>query len=252
MKNTRIKKAFLAFLGCLSVPGFAAVTPVTPQLNTEDQCYHISNKAELFGFAALVNAGERTICGKLDDNIVVNENVIKDGSFNSSDKESFDAWTPLENFSGKFDGNDKYISGLYSDGVWSTAFVKSVLNGTSDDPVTIENLGIVKSYFTSNKNYVGAFVSNANTYLKISNSYIENTLVTGGNRIGGFIGSITSSVTTIENSFNRGTVMRETTEAGRIEDYAGFVGGIDGTGTLKISKCGYEGHVLEYEWLVAL
>ena len=63
-----------------------------PELDIADNCYVISDKAELFGFAAMVRGtygdGEGAkpgLCGKLTKDIVVNENVLKrNGTLDSS------------------------------------------------------------------------------------------------------------------------------------------------------------------------
>jgi hypothetical protein len=52
-------------------------------------------------------------CGKLTDDIVVNEDLLKDNGRFDGQKTEIIPWTPMKEFAGKFDGNRKKISGLF-------------------------------------------------------------------------------------------------------------------------------------------
>lgn len=47
-----------------------------------DGCYEIASADQLYAYATLVNAGETTACGRLADDIKVNDHVLKDGVLN--------------------------------------------------------------------------------------------------------------------------------------------------------------------------
>ena len=84
----------------------ATITPTTPSQDG-DGYFLIGNAAELYGFAELVNNGNKTANAKLTADIVVNENVLDaNGEANTGD---FLQWTPIGNntvkaYSGTFDG----------------------------------------------------------------------------------------------------------------------------------------------------
>ena len=151
-----MKRSILALGGVL----FAAIsanaiiiTPTAPVLS--NGCYEISNEAELFGFAAIVNGTDgfsknKTACGKLVKNIVVNSEVL-----DHYDEEEYSAefavWNPLDTFAGTFDGNGHTISGLFQNVTQETdpqdlGFIR-VLVANPETPTVIKNLGIVDSYF---------------------------------------------------------------------------------------------------------
>ena len=68
------------------------ITPTTP-LQDGDGYYLIGTAAELYGFAELVNNGNKTANAKLTADIVVNENVLDaNGEANTGD---FVQWTPF-------------------------------------------------------------------------------------------------------------------------------------------------------------
>lgn len=91
-----------------------------PELDEADACYAISDAAELYGFAAFVGAKHKmsrtvnhNICGKLTQDIVINEGVLKDGVLDSANMTTFLKWEPISLFGGDFYGNGHKISGLY-------------------------------------------------------------------------------------------------------------------------------------------
>ena len=122
--------------------------------------YQISNADELYWFAALV-IGDKSVsgitianpksCAKLMNDITVNEGVL-DASGNLNSGKPFIEWTPIGNqmpYSGTFDGQGHTVSGLYLDNT-ETAYVG--LFGSNCG--TIQNVGVVDSYFNG-EDYVG-------------------------------------------------------------------------------------------------
>ena len=151
---------------CTFASAATTITPVQPTL--KNGCYVISNAAELYGFAAIVNGDpdfpfDATACGKLTKDIVVNQNVLKsDGSLNVADTAKFAAWIPMTNFAGNFDGQNHTISGLFfSDTTGKTfdnfGFFGSIV-GSGSFVVTLQNFGVVDSYFGTNNGAVGGIV----------------------------------------------------------------------------------------------
>lgn len=142
-----------------------SITPAKPLGNgTEENPYQITNAAELYWFAGLVNGDESVIskdilqntgaCAVLTKNITINENVLNaDGSLNEEKSDTFEPWTPIgsygirgeEAYIGTFDGNGYTISGLYvdSDAQYVGLFGCVGRNGK------IQNVGVVDSYISA-------------------------------------------------------------------------------------------------------
>lgn len=89
---------------------YAQWIPV-PQKPLKDStgCYLVTSKEELYW---IEQSADRKWCASLQNDIVVNENMIKDSKLNL-DTNSYFVWRPIEYFEGKFLGNGHSISGLY-------------------------------------------------------------------------------------------------------------------------------------------
>ena len=89
---------------------YAQWIPV-PQEPLKDStgCYLVTTKEELYW---IEKSADRKWCASLQNDIVVNENMIKDSKLNL-DTNSYFVWRPIEYFEGKFLGNGHSISGLY-------------------------------------------------------------------------------------------------------------------------------------------
>ena len=119
----------LMLVTAMAMPSMAsaAITPSKPANGdgTSSDPYQISNAAELYWFAELVNgkltdgtAQNVAACAKLTENITVNSNVLNpDGTLNTANSVSFTAWTPMGSknlpYTGTFNGDNHTISGLY-------------------------------------------------------------------------------------------------------------------------------------------
>ena len=89
---------------------YAQWIPV-PQKPLKDStgCYLVTSKEELYW---IEQSADRKWCASLQNDIVVNENMIKDSKLNL-DTNSYFVWRPIAYFEGKFLGNGHSISGLY-------------------------------------------------------------------------------------------------------------------------------------------
>lgn len=228
----------MTFAGICAVGANAA-------LNTVNGCYQIGTAAELYDFAAKVNAGEKDACGKLTANITVNSSVhestgegwlvktqgnliyykYEGGVINTTvDRES---WTPIQGFAGKFDGGTYSISGLY---LWTTSnagFFESISGGA-----VIKNLNIQDSYFrVEPENAAGLAVrveKGNGKLIRIDSSSFGGTVAGGyhkdaswgssavntpGANIGGLIGTVKDGARlVISNSINHGRVFSSYTD----------------------------------------
>lgn len=175
----------------LAPMGAGAITATPPNgEGTEENPYRITNAAELYWFAGLVNGDESIIgnsikqntgaCAVLTKNITI-ENVLDENGSLNGDGSVLEQWTPIgsygirgeEAYIGTFDGNGNTISGLYvdSDAQYVGLFGCVGRNGK------IQNVGVVDSYIsaTGDKVCVGG-VCGYNVGGTIENCYNTGTI----------------------------------------------------------------------------
>ena len=192
----------------LAPMGAGAITPEVPDgVGTEGDPYQITNAAELYWFAGLVNGTLNGVqqntaaCAVLTTDITINDNVLNaDGNLNSG---TFTEWTPIGSYdisgekayTGTFDGNGHTISGLYVDS--DARYIG--LFGCVGNGGTIQNVGVVDSYISNTKNYanVGG-VCGYNNIGAIKNSYNTGSVSGSGSYVGGVCGFNNGK---IENSY---------------------------------------------------
>ena len=170
------------------INGFCNVCDSYEAATLSDDVYLISNAGQLYWFINEINSGNVGINAKLTKNIIINEgnvigcNGVKDSKWRN--------WLTNEDnaYTGVFDGNGFYISGIYS----STNNVNANIGLLGEtNGATIQNLGIINSYFEHNNyGYIGGFVGFAK-HTTFTNCYIEATFI-GKEKtygyIGGFVG----------------------------------------------------------------
>ncbi|MBR4039172.1 MAG: hypothetical protein IKJ11_03630 [Clostridia bacterium] len=217
MKNTLFRSVIralalcLVLLAVLSAQALAAYsgTPKTPMKITSSTYayfglteenwspfngyYGIRNAEELYGFAQLVNGGDRTAKAVLLQDIVVNETVSGSGTKH--------VWTPIgsgedNSFIGVFDGNGHTISGLYYDNA-NASFVGL--------------FGVVGKYLQ-------------NDYASISNVTLANSFLRGMDLVGGIAGLLDGRNDHISNC----TIAPSVTLRAATKDEEAFLGGIAG------------------------
>ena len=206
---------------------------------TVDEPYQISNRAELYWFAGLVNGtlpgGEKNASANaiLTKNIIVNEYVL-DANKNLVNESDFIEWTPVGNniyaYTGTFDGKGYTVSGLYFNNPNSSLVGLFGFIGANGK---ISNVGVLDSYFQFGEYGAGVCGINNGELQNCSNSStvignMEQGIggVCGENDYGGII----------ENCFNEGTV-RATTEEGTF--VFGGVGGVCGINEMSTIKSCY-------------
>jgi len=231
-------KKVLSFLGgvsilCTFASAATTITPVEPTL--KNNCYQISTAAELYGFAAIVNGDpdfpyDATACGKLTKDIVVNKNVLNsDGTLNVADTANFVPWKPMINFAGKFDGQNHTVSGLFFSDTTSKKFDNfgffGAIVGSGSVVVTVQNFGVVDSYFGTNNGSVGGIVGRMLGYSKatISNVYSYVSIHAHGSSAasGGLIGTVEPwAEANLKNVYNCGSLVNDNTYV------AGLIGNV--------------------------
>ena len=185
------------FLGSLAMFLFTAIS-ANATLTQSDGCYLIGSADDLYQFKQIYDSYDedslamRLDCVKLTQDIVVNENVLKeDGSPNAG---PFKEWESIRNFSGTFDGQNHTISGLYqleTRYAGDAGFISSAKG-------TIKNLGIVDSYFAVDFKKEGSYVSagslaaSASDTLTIENCFSAATveMYAESEGVGGLVGDV--------------------------------------------------------------
>ena len=214
-----------------------SITPTRPEGDGAENPYQISNAAELYWFAGLVNG---TLVGVKKDasanailtkNIIVNEYVL-DAKKDLLSGRDFIEWEPIgtaswKTYTGTFNGQGHTIFGLYfynPDASYVGLFGHIGANGK------ISNVEVLDSYFKFKEKGGGICGENYGELQNCSNS----STVIGDRKAGGVCGMNYIGGTVI-NCQNRGSV-RVT------EDYVGGVCGYNNSGT-SIINCFNEGTV---------
>mgnify|MGYP007049150210 FL=1 len=199
---------------------------------TVDEPYQISNRAELYWFAGLVNGtlpdgGEKNLSANaiLTANIIVNTGVL-DANKNLVSKSDLTEWKPIgarwSSYTGTFDGQGYTISGLYFNNPTSS-YVG--LFGSIGANGKISNVGVLDSYFQFSELGGGVCGVNYGTVRDCKNT----GSVRGLAAIGGVCG-LNEKGGIIENSFNEGTVSGT-------GDNVQQVGGVCGYNNGTIKSC---------------
>lgn len=237
----------------LAPMGAGAITATPPNgEGTEENPYRITNAAELYWFAGLVNGDESIIgnsikqntgaCAVLTKNITI-ENVLDENGSLNGDGSVLEQWTPIgsygirgeEAYIGTFDGNGNTISGLYvdSDAQYVGLFGCVGRNGK------IQNVGVVDSYIsaTGDKVCVGG-VCGYNVGGTIENCYNTgtNTATAQATGIYSSVGGVCGfSFWNIFNCYNTGKVS--------VTGDRAWVGGVSGFNGKDIKNCYNTGEV---------
>ena len=222
MKTTQFRwlAAMLLLVAAMVMPSTAqaqTITPVQPVgEGTAYIPYLISTAEELYWFAGLVN-GDASVCingisqnrnawAVLESDITVNSGVLKADGTLADGASGFIQWTPIGNSSnqyiGNFDGQGHTISGLYfnnsgSSNVGLFGYIDKFYD--ADASCTIQNVGIVDSYFNG-YSCVGS-VCGYSYSGTISNT---GTVIAKDYHSGGICGL--SNYSSIEKCYNTGSV----------------------------------------------
>ena len=204
-----------------------------PAVLNSDHVYEIGNAGQLYWFADKVN---KEFYGNakavLTANIVVNKNVLNDGDLTKG-VDGLRNWTPIEHYSGTFDGAQHTISGIYC--VSDTINEAGIFQLTTSS-ATVENVGVLDSYFRLKEGYdVGGIVGyNSGIIRNCYNEAMVINLYDGINYLGGICG--VNEGGTIIGCYNTGKVANSV--------FGTRAGGICGRNTNKILNCYNTGSVM--------
>lgn len=211
---------------------------------TQADPYIISTAAELARFESLVNSGNETICGELNNDIILNEKVLKEDGTLVTNSLLLKKWQPIAYYHydsingetsyyyrGVFDGKGHTISGIYYK---DTSEDYIGLFGEIEDS-TIKNLNIIDSYIKA-RSSVGGITGELG-----SNSIIENCSFNGSvngstSNIGGIAGELVSTGSIINCTF-----------FGSVDGQESNIGGMCGYASGTIKNCTNYGKIAAAE-----
>lgn len=204
--------------------------------------YIISDAADLYGLAQLVNKGT-SFDGehiKLASDIVINSGWDADSTVVPDE-----IWEPIgtssNRFEGTFDGNFKTISGLYT----NTDVAATGLFGYTRNS-TIKNLYLINSSFTTTASpaQLGSIIGYGDGV--IDQVYSDTNLTACGQRVGGLIGCVQNSKDgksytnlSITNSWYAGDINVE----GNKNFYTGGIIGSAVYGPITVENCIVSGNI---------
>ena len=204
-----------------------------PAVLNSDHVYEIGNAGQLYWFADKVN---KEFYGNanavLTEDIVVNKNVLNDGDLTKG-VDGLRNWTPIEHYSGTFDGAQHTISGIYC--VSDTINEAGIFQLTTSS-ATVENVGVLDSYFRLKEGYdVGGIVGyNSGIIRNCYNEAMVINLYDGINYLGGICG--VNEGGTIIGCYNTGKVANSV--------FGTRAGGICGRSNNTILNCYNTGSVM--------
>lgn len=210
MKKLFVLSLTAALILCALCFGASATSGQPAGSGTAADPYQIRTADELYWFAQY---GGSSAHAKLMNDITINENVLDvDGDLNGT---GLREWTPINNYTGTFDGGGHSISGLYI----------NIENGISDTYVYVGLFG-----------YIGRGG-------KVQDLNIKDSDITGSatvNDAGVSVGSVCGeNHGTIENCYNTGPVSGSVTG----KDAIANVGGVCGRNSGTIENCYNTGNV---------
>ena len=205
-----------------------------PAVLNSNNAYEIGNAGQLYWFADKVNKESYKYVNAnavLTADIVVNKNVLNDGEL-TKDVDGLRDWTPIQQYSGTFDGAQHTISGIYC--VSDTIEEAGIFQNTIDNAI-VENIGVLDSYYCLKKGYnVGGIVGfNSGIIRNCYNEGMVSSLYNNDNYLGGICGM--NGGGTITGCYNKGKVANSVRGT--------RAGGICGRSTNKILNCYNTGSV---------
>ncbi|MBQ8213437.1 MAG: hypothetical protein IJZ80_05445 [Clostridia bacterium] len=179
------------------------------------------------GVIKLTTADQFVAWANLSSHTATKVELYTDVVFNVGDSSTWATtppqytWTPINGFTGTFDGRGHTISGLYhkatvanpaADASWIGLFGQ--VGGTT----TIKNLGVVNTYFSTNGWYCGGIAARLTAGVTISGCYFDGIINCrdAGGGIVAMVSAAASSNATIKECASFGTIECTNTAAGGI------------------------------------
>ena len=170
--------------------------------------YAIKTAEELAWFASYIDKGslgDLTASAVLLDDIIYNAGMVTESGSSLGTTHN---WNPIgdwgKDWSGTFDGNGHFVSGLYAKRTWSYTGFIAYTNGA-----TVKNVTIKNSYFQDGL-YLGGIVGLSQNGTTITGCRVESSVTikgvssSGADWVGGIVGNAEN--TTITNCYVAATV----------------------------------------------
>ena len=190
--------------------------------NADETAVSIASAEELKAFRDRVNDGETAL------NAVLTADIALDKT---------EAWTPMNGYTGTFDGGSHTISGLLVE----NAAQKAGFISTAGSGAVIRNLTITDSSFSGANSRIGAFVGYTEGTVTFENCHTAaDVSVTGTSGVGGLFGggNTINAFITMTNCSNAATVTA--TGGSNTNGVGGLIGtapnGADITGSCNLGK----------------
>lgn len=212
--------------------------------NESASSFYLDTADKLYGLATLVNSGKnfagKTV--KLTKDMVINEGVA---SAWNAETTGLYVWTPIGSgtskcFSGTFDGQGHYISGLYNGSKHDNGLFGFTTNAT------IQNLAVINSYFgttTTNGQFLSGLVARA-LGSTLKDLYSDAILVSklGEWHTGGIAGCVKTGK--VDSCVFAGAI-HSAPGTGKSNKYVGgIMGGPDGDSfSAQITNCLFAGYI---------
>ena len=206
-----------------------------------DGYYQIGNAGQLMWFSNFVSEGNASANAKLTADIIYNEGDL---SGLSGKTDGYRFWTPIgmimnhENgidsfvtYTGTFDGDGHFISGLYHFDYWSYDGYAGLFSKLGSGGV-IKNVTVKNSYIATSR-LAGAILGENRGGI-VENCHNVNTTVASAARVGGIVGQISSG--TVRYCTNKGNVKFFMVNPDLAFGFTEF-GGIAGSTTGTIEFC---------------
>ena len=226
MKISTLRKALivLALVVAVAVPVCAMSGS-----GTSSDPYTVANLADL-----KMVANNPAAYYKQTENIVINDpSLFEFESGVIAAANGAEEWTPIENFTGTFDGNNKYITGLYVTDENANGGLFAEINGG-----TVKSLNMDFALVESDE-YAGVLAGKvdgtATVELCTSSGSVIGKTTKSMNTAGGLVGFVGKNAT-VTTSASYATVTGATS-------YSANVGGLVGINHGTITGCGYLGKV---------
>ena len=213
-----------------------------------DGYYQIGNAGQLMWFSNFVAAGNTSANAKLVADIVFNEGDL---SGLSGETEGYRFWTPIGmimnhdtgidsfvTYTGTFDGDGHFISGLYHFDYWSYDGYAGLVSKLGSGGV-IKNVTVQNSYIATSR-LAGAILGE-NRGGTVENCHNVNTTVASAARVGGIVGDNTSG--TVRYCTNKGNVKFFKVNSGLAFSFTEF-GGIAGNTAGTLEFCTNYGDII--------
>ncbi|MBE6556295.1 MAG: hypothetical protein E7664_00955 [Ruminococcaceae bacterium] len=253
----------------VSYLGDAKADTLWYEKDTDAKEFVLNSAAEFLGFRDLVNLGVtfRGVTVKLGCDIVINEGDASEWSIQTY---GLNQWKPIGHsksgkytFSGTFDGQGHYISGIYQNSIWdreydASTFTSDISRGRDGglffhcSAATVKNFAIVNSVFINN-GYTGTYRAtvnisadsqgNASVVTRANDTKVENVWsdadVRGGYATGGIVAYL-GGTSTVKNCVYTGTI-----DLSQAADCAGALVGCDNSATTaSVEDCLFAGTMI--------